>query len=187
MVNQKRECILVNATELFYENGFQSVGVDLIISRSSVAKSTFYNHFPSKDNLIKSVLIRRNELIQDNIARVTSECHVPEDKLKAVFDWYAEGLKSEGFNGCMFIRASEELRQLNNNLLEIPQQHKDWLTHKIEAILNEMHISNSEAISKLIVVIFEGLTVKASMYETIQHNEIDFAWESIETMLRSYH
>ena len=54
-----RESILATADELFYEHGFHAVGVDLIVARAGVAKSTMYRHFPSKDALVATI---RDEL-----------------------------------------------------------------------------------------------------------------------------
>ena len=40
-------------------HGFHAVGVDLVIERAGVAKTTLYRHFPSKDDLIVAYLERR--------------------------------------------------------------------------------------------------------------------------------
>ena len=43
--------MLETATRLFYGEGVHTVGIDRIIAEAGVAKGTFYNHFPSKDDL----------------------------------------------------------------------------------------------------------------------------------------
>jgi hypothetical protein len=57
-----RERILETAADLFYEHGFHAVGVDLIIERAGVAKTTLYRHFPSKDDLIVACPLVRSQL-----------------------------------------------------------------------------------------------------------------------------
>ena len=47
-----RRRLLDTATRLFYEGGIHAVGIDRIIAEAGVAKATFYNHFPSKDDLV---------------------------------------------------------------------------------------------------------------------------------------
>lgn len=47
-----REKMLQVAGGLFYEHGYRAIGIDRIIAEADVAKATFYNHFPSKDDLI---------------------------------------------------------------------------------------------------------------------------------------
>ena len=47
-----RNRLLATATRLFYAEGIHAVGIDRIIAEAGVAKATFYNHFPSKDDLV---------------------------------------------------------------------------------------------------------------------------------------
>lgn len=48
--------ILVAASELFYLQGYTSTGINQIIRESKTAKASFYDHFPSKENLAKEVI-----------------------------------------------------------------------------------------------------------------------------------
>jgi AcrR family transcriptional regulator len=51
-----RERILTVAYELFARRGVRDVGVNELISRSGVAKASFYRHFASKDELVLAFL-----------------------------------------------------------------------------------------------------------------------------------
>jgi len=44
-----RERILTTAYELFTRRGIRDVGVDEVVEKAAVAKTTLYRHFPSKD------------------------------------------------------------------------------------------------------------------------------------------
>ena len=57
-----RERILRTAGALFYREGYRAVGVDWVIAEAGVAKATFYNHFPSKDDLIVAWIERAENL-----------------------------------------------------------------------------------------------------------------------------
>ena len=46
-----RQRILETAGRLFHENGYCGVGVNQIIEEAGTAKATFYQHFPSKEDL----------------------------------------------------------------------------------------------------------------------------------------
>lgn len=54
-----RAKILLAAKELFYEVGYQSTSVDDILRKSGVAKSNFYYHFKTKEELGFAVLEER--------------------------------------------------------------------------------------------------------------------------------
>ena len=56
-----RERLVAAAIELFYRNGFTAVGIDHIIAKAGVTKTTFYKHFESKDDLMVAAVQRRDE------------------------------------------------------------------------------------------------------------------------------
>jgi AcrR family transcriptional regulator len=57
-----RERILQTASDLFYLEGLNSVGVNRIIEEADVAKATFYRHFPSKELLVLAYLDEMDRL-----------------------------------------------------------------------------------------------------------------------------
>jgi len=60
-MSKVRERILETASELFYRNGIQAVGVDAIIGGADVARMSFYRHFKSKEGLVLAFLERRDD------------------------------------------------------------------------------------------------------------------------------
>src|SRR5882724_10666891 len=56
-----RERLISAGIELFYRQGFQSVGLDLVIDRAGVTKTTFYKHFEAKDDLVLACVHAREE------------------------------------------------------------------------------------------------------------------------------
>ncbi len=70
--------ILETASELFYEDGIRTVGVDRIISASSVTKATFYKHYRAKDNLIIEYIAARHTRVRANVERMVATAENPE-------------------------------------------------------------------------------------------------------------
>ena len=58
---ETRARILDAAYGLFWRQGFLRVGMDDIAARAGVTKRTLYQHFSSKDDLIKSALASSSE------------------------------------------------------------------------------------------------------------------------------
>ena len=56
-----RERLLAAASELFYAEGVQTVGIDRVIEHAGVAKASLYNTFGSKENLVQAYLVSRHE------------------------------------------------------------------------------------------------------------------------------
>jgi AcrR family transcriptional regulator len=111
-----RERILNSAYDLFSRRGVRDVGVDEIISRSSVAKATFYRHFPSKNDLVLAFLERREQRWTLGIveAEATRRGSTPEEQLLAIFDVFNDWFHAEDFDTCSFI----------NVLLEMGSEHR---------------------------------------------------------------
>src|SRR6478672_9106533 len=56
-----RERLVAAAVELFYRRGFNAVGIDQVIAKAGVTKTTFYKHFEGKDDLMVAAVQRRDE------------------------------------------------------------------------------------------------------------------------------
>src|SRR5918995_587772 len=68
--SEARERLLTTASDLFYAEGINSVGVDRIVSASNVTLATFYRHFPSKQDLVVSYLEGIHDVLVERAAAV---------------------------------------------------------------------------------------------------------------------
>jgi len=144
---------------------------------------TLYKHFPSKEKLIEETLKKRDTDLRASILAVMEEHQDPVGKLKAIFEWYNAWFNSKGFHGCMFIKAIEEHTNNTSDIKPISKEHKLWLTNLIESLLIETDIENEKAFASHIMVILDGLTVSANMFQPTDDEQIILAWEYIETLL----
>src|SRR3546814_7618209 len=95
-VSDVRERVLSTAAELFYREGVRAVGVDLIVQRAGVAKTSLYRHFRTKDDLVEAFLKREDAEFWehwDEVAR--RHAGDPAAELDAHLDWIAERIRSE--------------------------------------------------------------------------------------------
>lgn len=81
-----REKILQCAKELFYRFGYQSTSIDDILRRCGVAKSNFYYHFKTKEQLGFEVLeLRVAEQEAVLLRSLRNREMLPAERLKAFF------------------------------------------------------------------------------------------------------
>src|SRR5277367_544007 len=86
-----RERLLEAATELFYAEGVQSVGIDRVIERAGVAKASLYSTFGSKEELVRAYLDHRHEVILGRLrAAIDAAGDDPVERILAVFDSQAK-------------------------------------------------------------------------------------------------
>jgi AcrR family transcriptional regulator len=104
MAPRARDRLLAAAEDLFYRDGFHAVGLDRILAETEVTKTTFYNHFESKEDLIVEVLRARDPWWRKIFAERLRERagDDPARQLHAIFDVLDEFIAADTFNGCMF-------------------------------------------------------------------------------------
>jgi len=73
-----RERLLAAAGALFYEEGFNNVGIERVIERAGVAKASLYDCFGSKDALIRAYLQSRKEARQARLREGLAKYTTPE-------------------------------------------------------------------------------------------------------------
>jgi len=101
---EARERILRTAYELFHRDGVTAVGVDRIVAKAGVAKTTLYRHFRSKDDLVVAVLERHEELWTSGWLELEVDRHAtsPQERLPMTFDVLDEWL--QGPTALAFVR-----------------------------------------------------------------------------------
>lgn len=101
------ERILFVATELFYTHGFNAVGLDQILAEADLTKTTFYNHFESKDDLVEQAIQLRDKWETEAFMKAVHAKggYDPKSLLLAVFDVMHEWFTGKEFRGCLFLMA----------------------------------------------------------------------------------
>lgn len=100
-----RDRIIQTAERLFNSQGVHTTGIDQIIEESSVAKKTFYHHFPSKSDLIAEYFRVKDESWFSRLRRHTLESEKnPLEQVLGLFDALKEWFAGPDFHGCPFIR-----------------------------------------------------------------------------------
>src|SRR5580700_3407895 len=103
-----RDRLLEAASELFYAEGVQSVGIDRVIERAGVAKASLYSAFGSKEELVCAYLDARHEQTLAGLRSAVAAAEDPIDRLLAVFDAQARLFRTPDFHGCAFTAAAAE-------------------------------------------------------------------------------
>ena len=157
-----RERILGETFILFYLQGIRSVGVDLIIHRSQVAKASFYRHFPSKESLILVYLDRRYAAwlswLSDSVDRRATK---PEDKLLAIFDCLAEQFEDPEYRGCVLAKAVHEVGTDSPAVRERIKANKATLRRYVEDLATQAAIPNPPALASTWLVLMDGAMTTA--------------------------
>jgi AcrR family transcriptional regulator len=121
-----RDRLVVAAVELFYRQGFQGTGIDQVIEKAGVTKTTFYKHFEGKDDLMVAAVLRRDEWESAAWARAVQK-KVGDDpvaQLLGVFDVMDIWFNDPDFRGCLFINTAVEFPNPHDPVHEAAAAHK---------------------------------------------------------------
>jgi AcrR family transcriptional regulator len=121
-----RERLVAAAIELFYRNGFGAVGIDQIIARAGVTKTTFYKHFEGKDDLMVAAVQRRDEWESAAWDRAVHKLagEDPAGQLLAFFDVLDRWFNDPEYHGCMFMNAAAEFPNRYDPVHQAAAAHK---------------------------------------------------------------
>jgi AcrR family transcriptional regulator len=159
-----RERILATATELFYQHGIHSVGIDLVIAKSGVAKMTLYRQFGSKDELVLAFLDRMNsEWMTWLRARVSSRGTRARHRPLTVFDALREWFDTPTFRGCPFVSTAAEFRDPAHPVHQAAWRFKQGLRDYFHELLRDGGYAKSEALADQLLLLADGAIVRAAM------------------------
>ncbi|WP_367453884.1 TetR/AcrR family transcriptional regulator [Snodgrassella alvi] len=167
------------AEQLFYQKGFGNVGVDEIRDQSGCSKTTLYKYFGNKDNLIFEVLKLRDLRFKQELTEAIADLDQQQSIIQ-ILKWHLDWYNQDNFNGCLFVRAREEIHN-DNAIKELVMEHKEFIRNLIRDKLRQN--PQNEAITNQLMVILEGLSNISLIYKDnkLLYDEIiknSFNWVS---------
>ncbi|MGW3433556.1 TetR/AcrR family transcriptional regulator [Streptomyces melanosporofaciens] len=150
--------ILDAAAELFYGQGINAVGVDLIAKRSGVTKKTLYDRFGSKEALVAAYLRERDERWRTWLTAEV-EKSPPADRAMATFDALALWVARENPRGCGFVNAAAELPDAAHPARQVIADQKRWLRGYLRQLCEEAGVTAPDELADELLLLHEGATV----------------------------
>lgn len=163
----KRDELLQKALSVFYQNGFNATGMDMLVKETGISKTSMYKHFKTKDDLILATLRLRDELFRNTIVRRMEELSdTPKGQILALFDAMGEWFRSEEFRGCMFIKASSEFQNPSHAIRRQSAEHKLLFAEHIQKLLIEAGYNTTDVLTRQLMVLKEGAIIAAHVSQS---------------------
>ncbi|MCW8038840.1 MULTISPECIES: TetR family transcriptional regulator [Acinetobacter] len=153
-MSKSADKILKTAEQLFNQQSFSGVGVDLIRDESGCSKTTLYTYYSNKHQLVQSVLQARDQRFRESLQAAVDGLQ-GVDALKKIYDWHIEWFQSDHFKGCLFVRAVGESSPNDHSIIAIAQQHKQWVRSLIQT--QTLKLKRGQDITQLMYLQLEGL------------------------------
>jgi AcrR family transcriptional regulator len=158
-----RARLLAAASELFYAEGVQSVGIDRVIERAGVAKATLYSAFGSKDGLVRAYLQARHAATAERMAReLEARYDTPKERLVGAFEVQGLSFAEPGFRGCAFVSASADAPP-GGVVEQAAQDYRTWLHELFFDLAEQACAKDAKSLAKQLVLLYDGAGIGAWM------------------------
>lgn len=156
-----RDKIIQVAQSHFYQQGFHAVGVDQIVAEAGVTKSTFYNHFESKDDLIHDVLTWHDAWWRDHLREMLKRHggDTPKGQLLAIPDALGETISQPGYNGCIFVNVAVQFPLPHDPVHAAAADHKARMEDIYRELAGYAGAERPEVLAKELALLTEGAYV----------------------------
>jgi AcrR family transcriptional regulator len=154
-----RRRLLDTATRLFYEGGIHAVGIDRIIAEAGVAKATFYNHFPSKDELVVAYIEEQDRLGRAAVAALPKQS--PRKMIAAIMGRISEAVVAGGWRGCPFLNAAAEYPDPTSLVRRAIDARRVWYHDSLRDLLAADGDPSPSVTASLLVAVSDGLLESA--------------------------
>jgi AcrR family transcriptional regulator len=156
-----KDRILKTAGRLFYDHGYRAIGIDRIIAESDVAKASFYNHFPSKDDLIVAWISQAEHF---GLAMEEAAVAGRSDPLMALVETVVARARETSCRGCTFQVGAAEFADPDHPAHVSARRVKDATLVRYAAYARQQGIGEAERVARQIFLLVEGIWASVRMY-----------------------
>lgn len=164
--DEVRGRILETASTLFYQRGVRAVGVDLVVEKAGVAKTSLYRHFGTKDDLIAAFLKREDEDFWGTWDRVAAQ---HRDDAAAELDAHLEGIGERvgrpNYRGCPQINVAAEFPELDHPARKVAAAHKREMRQRLKSIAKRLGVVHPDLLAGQLSILINGAFVSSQIFE----------------------
>lgn len=161
--------IIETASFLFYKNGYNSTGINEIISETGIAKATLYNHFKSKEEICLAYLKFKNTNFIQDVEDFTTSKPKGKAQVLAIFDFLELFFRDKDFNGCWCIKTVSEIPRDNDRIrTEIQSQKNSFIqliNTLITANLEGLSKTQTESLARQIYLLYESAVGESHLHQ----------------------
>jgi AcrR family transcriptional regulator len=169
-----KERIVETASRLFYHQGFNSTGINQIISEADIAIGSLYKHFKSKEDLLLYYLKQQETEFFNNLENFLINEQNPKGKLLKLIDYRIQLQQQSNCSGCHFIKINAEIGRKNKDVENIVNEHKQQQRNFINTIILSIEhnsVLNDQQLTNMIFLMIEGAVVSSSIKGSTQDLE----------------
>jgi AcrR family transcriptional regulator len=152
-----RERLVETAIELFYQEGIRAIGIDTVVARSGVSKSSLYRTFASKEELVAAFAQEQNRRFWQWWDK-TAQRHVdaPSQQITALLEGIANQIVSPWFRGCPFINLATEFPDRKHPGTAIACTNKKEMRRRLRTIARSLGARDPARLGDQLALLIDG-------------------------------
>ncbi len=156
--------ILDTACQLFYAEGVRAVGIDLIIERAQIAKTSLYRYYRTKDDLVAAFLEREDKEFWQQWDGAAAP-HAPDAaaELDALLAWVGERVARPGYRGCPQLNVAAEFADPAHPARAISAAHRLEQKRRLAALCKRMGVKKPEVTAAQLSLLIDGAFSSGSL------------------------
>lgn len=161
-----RARILDTACTLFYQHSVRAVGVDLVVEKAGVAKTSLYRHFGTKDDLVAAFLKREDEDFWGTWDRI-AEKHANDAaaELDAHLEWIGKRVGRHNYRGCPQINVAAEFPEIDHPARKVATTHKRQMRKRLKDIAERLGVARPDELAGQLLLLLNGAFVSSQIFK----------------------
>ena len=156
-----RERIIDTASRLFYNQGYNSTGINQVIKEADVAKASLYQPFPSKEDLLIEYLSISSMATSKVLQATVSKHSNPKEKVLSLFDFLITFSRQHNFQGCNFLNVATEIPKDNAKVKALIRKEKNNIRRLFSDILKP---SGKQSLADELYLLFDAALISSKVY-----------------------
>jgi AcrR family transcriptional regulator len=186
-----RDRIIATACDLFYRQGYRATGINQIIAESGVAKASFYDHFPSKEDLLYVYACKTSEREMNDVRTEVMALPTARERFFGAFMILSPWFQATDFRGCPFQLLMAETPPDAHSVMEVGKRHREAmrafvreLAQALSAEDPKLRDMDCDALADTYLILFEGTMAVSVAYQ--DDWPIKRALETLEVCLERF-
>ncbi len=175
-IKNVKDRIIEKSLELFYVQGVHKTGINQIIKESKVAKASFYQYFPSKDDLVLECCDHYNEYLLERYKGIIDNSSSFSELVTKWLDAVKDDIQNNIFNGCPIVNIRISLGEVTDKFKNRFQSIIDDWTTILQNFLDELKKNgklpkdvDTQLLSRRILILYEGAVIMWKLTGRIEY------------------
>ncbi|GAB3607070.1 TetR family transcriptional regulator [Conyzicola nivalis] len=147
------------ASDLFYREGINSVGVDQIVRAAHATRATLYRHFQGKEALVVAYLEREDDGFRALVESGSQVAETPRAALELALEGIADDARRHHTRGCPFINATAEFPDPDSAVRLVVTAHRAWFRSQLEMLLAAAGVADPVEVGEGLVMLRDAVLI----------------------------